>query len=644
MSAKPLTTPQYIADTPAQITIPAVKASDINQNAVDNISNAVRAEGDKWEAKAKKLARKIKEYKKKYPRESAPSELLTNEVEKLDTGFVPPFYKTDERRSIGSGAIFPTSAIAKDDRSRISKGISAKGVISNRFTTYSEKDIILVDLKEADQYFGTAGIYSYQGLKKNPLYDPMKYDASKPDTYEYINKKKKELFGMPFLKGVTTFLPLLPPPNDKNFQDYLNDIVHFGIGGPVASINQALGQATNRAHMTVKQLTLNQSFMIIDSEFFQMSTKPDAKPVTTVKNPRITMFYKKFIDTDDAWETTVPGGNATYNSMIPPKEQVEEFMKIYMSSPAFGGRLESSDKDIQIKETINLAFQNLQLSDDAYEMIKHTMAAAYVNLVTSIADMYMRMQRWENDMTIGTLAGYPAGLIMPQHLNHMFCDPLWGAPDIGKGYAALDALRNNHHPYYRAIFNLREAFLIPKLNDEQTSFRRLYKDGYEWLNAQTPNRVELVEMFNAEATSDYAKNLSTDWSIYETNLKANPFNSSGIPYDYNVSGASKTEIVKTDPKKIPDTMYKNYLIQRSIEEYVKPNQKPTGFQLFQTWDITEETIMDVERTPKVGYKRRNDNPQNFRAKKINQNSNLKNAASVKMGIIGSLANSLNKYP
>lgn len=594
-------------------------------SAMGNIDSAMRAA----RYKAAKANAKVRKYEKKYPSMKSPSDEFTKQQEKLDIGFIPPELKVDENRAVGSGAIFKTSILAKDDKERIQLGKPAKGVISNKWTTYGSEEIIIVDLKEADQYFSNLDIYDKENKARE-------FGGLSNQAVGDMFAKGNILFKLPFLRSVTGFCPLLPPPHDKNFSDYLQDLREYQVANKSTSINQALGQATYRAMMTIKQASLNHAFYLVDSQYFPMSTKQDAEPMTTAENPRIAMFYKKFLSTDPTWEETIPGGPDLYdNRLCGTKEEIDKLMKTYASSVTFGERLKSYGMVLE-NEGLNLAFQNLQISDDVHEMIKHTMASVYVNLITSICDAYLSAGKWFDSCLIGSLAGFPPGLIMPCHLYYMMEDRMArDTADEGNTQRRLLSHWQTNLPILRAINNMRDAFLTPFNGGNPEPNSRLYKDGYEWLNGQTPGKTLLVSdrnfnsnTINLEAEKTGDMKMTQHW--FEGQI-----NATGFPFSLAAKDREDRDIVSVSALSSAQTVIQNRLIMDSIEKYIGQNLKPTGTQIFQTWGLDESAIMKSDLVSTKQYMARDKG--NLMQKSLRKNNRMRDNTFLRQGSQGTVS-------
>ena len=580
-------------------------------SALPNVDNAIRKQRVQYE----KAKSRVRQYEKDYPATQSVDEEITQEKMVLDTGFTDRSLLENEKRSVGAGAIYDTSSSARDDRKRVQYGMAAKGVVSDKWVAYDPEEITVVDLKDADQFFGNVDIYA--DLNGNDY------------TLALISQEKMAAaFQMPFLMKNTSFLPFLPPNAKKNMSDYLSDIKRYGIGTQATSLNQCLGQATNRAHMTINQTTLNQAFFLCDSQFYAMTASATGDPKTTVEKPRIALFYKKFLDTDPCVEDTIPGGRDLYdNRVCGTRAEIEELMKLHCSTLTFGERAAAAGINMS-NGGVNMAFQNMQISDDVYEMIKHTMFASYINLITCIADDYMMSGKWEENCVVGKFAGYPPGLIMPCHIHHMM-DASFDTTDAAKNPVDLfhNAWNGNAQrasvPAYRAALALRNAFLIPFNEMDQKGIKRLHKDGYEYINCQTPNKLNLISEENLELgnVTDPLVAMQEHELARMARHFEDPINANGLPFMLSAYGRgtdSNGKRANTDNNAwVAQTMHnayttilKNQLIMRSISPYIASNLNPTGSQLFQAWDLNEVNIYKPITTSKTYHRRNNANMMN----------------------------------
>lgn len=591
----------------------------------NNVEQSTRAVGKKWKGEKKK---KYKMFKEHYKKSITPAQEFTKAEDKKDTAFVPVELKGTERSAIGAGVIYPTSELAKDQKHRIQLGIAPRGVISSPLNVYSSSDIILVSLSSADQFFGTlsvgaatatlAQMLEVEAIKKG-FADFATWKAAQANAANAYEQAATQLvgvagagrtFNVPFLRGVSTFLPLIAPPKDKAMEDYLNDVKRFGLGSPITAIQQALGQATYRALFTVRQTGLNQAFMLTESTFYRMSTKPTADPMTTVKEPRIAMFYKKFLDCDDSLEKTIPGGKTHYDNIAGSKDYIEDIMKVFLSSPTFGERLVNFTQTTSNAE-VNAAFQNLQIHEDVHEMIKHIMYSTFINLVTCIADVYIMGNHWENTAPVGSFAGYPPGFIMPCHLYMMMQDAAFSYKvDVNakKGHLqtvgdakAAQTLRDEMYgvdlPLFQTVYNMRKAFLVP-LDNSVREITRLHQDGTEWLNSLTPNRSIAVLAKNAETDANFRNSHNLQDKRFAMLAKASPINSSTISVDLEVKDNAGTNLSlpsnKIRGKNVANTLNKtlerNAAIWTAIQPYVQQDMAPTGPQIFNSWKMQENQI------------------------------------------------------
>lgn len=599
---------------------PVINPSDLSKIGND-IADSQRTVGLKWKGKNKKY----KMYKEFYKTMRKPGEEFTKEESKRDTAFVPAELKTIEKPGIGTGFVFPTSEQAREDKTRIQLGISARGVVSDPHDVYHESNIIVVSLKDADQYFDEMSIYPHltpneqnrieKAAKSKQNANAVNYAsfaAMLADDADAANALKAAVLAkisssskidIPYLRGVTTFTPLLPPPKTKAMSDYVNDIKRFNLGSPKTAIQQALGQATYRAVFTVKQAALNQSFMLTESEFYRMSSKNDAAPMTTVKDPRVVMFNKKFLETDDAVQKTVPNGEAIYNSCGgASKADIESLMKVFLSSPTFGERFIANmgNASLAADPSINEAFQNLQIHEDVYEMIKHTLFATYVNLVTCIADLYIHGGHWEEFAPVGSFAGYPPGLIMPCHLYRMLSDDLFesilkDSVDLKEGPKNGETMRNElynvEHPYFQSIYNLRKAFMTPFDSGNKTN-NRLFVNGTEFLNSLTPNRTKLVLELNKESNDGFRNSSDAVEKLMTGHARTCPVNSSSITVLLSAEGIKGNIVAANDDKKYREVLLANKAIYAAIKPYIQQDLAPTGPQVFNLWKLNENNIMN----------------------------------------------------
>lgn len=657
----------------------------------NNVEQSERAVGVKWKGNKDK---KYKMYKEHYKTSIKQDEVVTTkEIDKKDTAFVDPGLKGVQKSGIGSGVIYPTAELAKDDKMRIQFGISPRGVISNPLNVYSSSDVTVVSLKSADQFFDS--IIVGGGPDQYDQNDKLNREAkrrgfadyaawandqnSKGDALAYFAKIDKvtprtaRTLNIPYLRGVTVFMPLIPPPKDKSMEDYLNDVKRFNLGSPVTAIQQSLGQACYRGLFTIKQAGLNQSMMLTETKFFRMSMKNNgADPMTTVKEPRIVMFYKKFIDCDDAIQKTIPNGESYYKNIAPSREDIEELMKTYLSSPAFGERLlkrKTNNGSYQGDPAIDEAFQNIQIHEDVHEMIRHTLFGAYVNLVTTIADFYIMSEKWEATSPVGSFAGYPPGLIMPCHVYNLFIDEamslqnklrtipakgnrleekyIYESGDRKIAEHLRETLYKNGHPYFQAIHNLRKSFLTRKINDSPIH-TRLFKDGTEWLNSLTPNSIKLVWGPNQQIADNAINDLIAVDEVVVAMAKKSLIYSSSIPVDLeaidnNGKHLSKPSNSKSididDDNHLTKTLDRNSMIYNAIKPYIQPDMAPTGPQIFSQWKMTEDQLLDIESsTIKTGKPQPGWDLTTFRQKNLIANSapNFRYGGRFKQGNIGNI--------
>lgn len=582
-----------------------------------------------------KAKSKVRKYEGRYPNLKDPTEdTRPPDKDTLFTAFNNPDDFIDINPAIGSGSVYKTSATAKDDKLRIQLGRAPKGVISNKFNVYSAENITEVDLTDADQYFGNLKVY-FQGREK---------EYEQPHDKD-LDEKFDSAFTVPFLRGATTFAPKLPPPNDKNYSDYRDDIITHGVGNKSTCIHQALGQATYRAAMTNYQLSLNQSFYLVDSTYYQISTKADASPMTTPQNPKIAMFYKPFLETDDSWEHTIPGGNALYHHLTPPKGLIEQLMKVYASSSPFGTRLEEIfSKDTQNQE-LNEAFKNLQLNNDTYDMIKHTMASFYVRLITSIADMYLINEKWEDDCLVGTMSGYPAGLIMPCHLYYMMSDRCGSSLKTdAEGKKNLFIEKETHpirDPRIEAVAAMRSAFFTnfdtSKGMFDETICSRLYKDGTEWLASQTPCKADAVAE-NYTTSNSIKSYKQLDYKFSESYIKgviSEALNYCFITNSQTISESKRGDVSRNAEQQLR-TVAENYMLYLTILPYIGQNLKPVGTQIFQTWNIDDTQIMKAGISPGANsYKRKSQARGNWQEKSLLKKPPRREMQLKEQGAVGS---------
>lgn len=533
----------------------------------------------------------VKHGKPGHIRKLNPKDLLTREMLQLTNAFIPESFKIDTSRAVGSGAIFNTSKLAEYNKKLVELGQAPVDLISDRLTVYDAHNLILVDLKDSDQYFGNVPVY-YKGREY--------YQGG-------ANKGERSGFTLNFLRGNTSFVPAIAPVTDKNYRDYLEDIRMFGIASKGTCINQGLGQATRFAAMTLFQQSLNQSFYLIDSTFYEMSTKQDASPMTTVSNPRIIMFHKKFLETDNAWVSTVPGGKALYNSLPGSKSEAELLMKRYASSVLVGERLDAAGINRENTE-LNLAFQNLQFSDEAWEMVKHVFASFYMNTFTSLADMYIAAGKWGNNCLIGNLRGYEPGIIMPCHLTYMMEDRMCtNDGEISDNAQVRGAATELENQNLRCMNNLRASFFIPYNNENAGStndmFSRLFKDGQEWLNAQTPCRHVFVDRLNySSSTERFNRQMGADKLLLERlyNGWINTGGNTSIPRFVN----SENEEIGRTNEIIRETMTQNNAIYDNALQYIGKNLNPRGIEIFKGWNLSQDQMMDTAQSPAKNWDKR----------------------------------------
>jgi hypothetical protein len=587
-AADPQNTPK-----PKKPNVPFFVGGVNHKNVVDALGDAqekitLGETGDSARAKhhpKDKTKHKYKSYEQDYPKKQKVSE-NTKSYPRLNTGFVDGQYKETIEKTIGTGAIYSLPKTSKDDKERVESGIAAKQLVSNEFNSFEAHHCVVVSLTESDQYFGTIDV----------RFQP---DAQRPDKID---------IKVPFLKGVTVFAPMLPPPSDKRYRDYLDDIRRFGIGTENSAFQQALGQSNQRFILTLYQAAISQCFFVHDT-YYNLE-----KSRTLVQKPRIVMFYKKFIETDNAWSRTIPGGNELYEStgMCPSKDNVEQLMKTYLSNPTFGERIHDINEEYALRDDVIRAFKNLQLSEEAYAMIRHTMASTYVNLVTSIAETYILSKAWEFNSPIGTLTGFPPGLIMPQHIAILASNTLdntFNGLNLSRGAELL--------PMYRAHTTLKYA-LSAAQEQEDIKSRRLYLDGEEWLNTCSPNFSRLVYPKLSEVNAQNgitAKQLKeSDEAVTDTilntfwNLNTFPFDLTSKPHSsFPVQG-----VIGSDPTAIAKTINKNLAILNAIKPQLDNSLDPNDAMIFQTWDVnTAKNIVRPRSTPitVVGISK---NPKDFR--------------------------------
>lgn len=521
----------------------------------------------------KAVKTKFKQYKEKYPKKQ---KLLENKEtsEKLNTAFVSDEFKRVIEKGLGAGTIYSTSDASKDDRERISLGIHAKEVVSNKFNSFEAENVIVVDLNDSDQYFGKLQL-------------ELITNGSVSTTKE-----------IPFLRGVTLFAPMLPPPADKRFRDYLDDIRRFGIGNENTSIHQALGQSNQRNYITLYQAAISQCFYVVDS-FFNIERQK-----STVSKPRIVMFYKNFLSTDDAWKNTVFGGNEVYNSVgiCPSRECIEKTMKTYLSSPTVGKRFGDADKSLMLTEGFQRAFQNLQLAEESYDLIRHILASNFIRLITTIAEIYMLQQSWEYNATIGTLAGFPAGLIMPQHINQMGSGV--SAAAIVDADFPKDIATGDNSCFVDAMNQIRRATSTCVLFDPKATSRRLFKDGTEWINCQTNCAYELAHATTTNDAKAVKAFKDADGKCI-TNLITNQAKLNSFPQYWSVSDTSALNKLTTgQTAEIGAVCDANKKLLDNIHESVQANMDPNDAMIFQTWGLkANEQILrprQIERSIIVG--------------------------------------------
>lgn len=579
--------------------------------------------------KLNKNKRKYKQYKEEYKRFKDPSDEYTSGKKDIDTAFIPDSQKVNARDTIGSATTFSTSALAKEDRKRIEFLIPARNVISTKWTTYEATDIVVVDITKAGQFHQDVVVGG---------------------------------FHFAFLKGVSTFLPLIPPPDDKRWDDYLDDMRHFGFGTEESRLKLCLGQATCKAWFNLKQLSLNQTFYVTQSKFFPLNPST-GEPRATDTVPRIVSFNKKFLDCDPAWESTVPGGRAVYDGMLPSKELCEEFMKKYLAGPFVADRIKRSHMGNDIADITSPAdptpngpadngvvfltnpklqrsFQNLCLHEDSYEMIKHAMASAYLSLLSCIAETYVAARGHERSNVgdgAGPSASYPPGLIMPQHIDRVYSDTI-GNQDAAATLAMDIGLAKVNHPIHIARALLRKAFKAPQTVNTMVS--RLYFDGTEWINASTLNYGNGFMKFQKRADNAVPPNATpVGWVANDVNNDAAGPNvraayverlterwhlylSNGI---LNINGMTAPAIgqigtvVPLDSSAVVAGI--NQQIYVEFNKFIQPTLDPSGEEIFQRWGINQDNVFKSRQNPQTV--KITDRSDNVRSKRSEANSRLR---------------------
>jgi len=551
-------------------------------------------EMDQLKAQLAEKKRKFKQFKDTYPRVITPNEEFTKSKKDMESHFVPDVQKVAERETIGSAVVYRTSSIARDDRERVQLLVPAKGVISNKWTSYAAHNITVLDLTKEGQYIQSVDA------------------AGVP---------------VPYLRGVSSMITAVLPPDDKNWDDYLADIRFFNMANNQTRLKQALGQLICRASFNVRQVSLNQCFMMTQARFHPMNPATgDPRSVDAVA--RLACFYKKYIECDSAWEQSIPGGVEVYNGMAPSKENIEAFMKKYLAGPlivnrmakiqqqnaagteafaGFGNLASNLQNDALFLPIVGSpyllrAFQDLQLHEDTYEMIKHTMSSFYITLTSAIAEFYIQGKFWDRNRpenSIGVAGKYPEGLIMPQHLNMMMTDQLLGYADIPTSAEAISQLAQANHPLATALLGLKNAFRIPYGLDQRAT--RLYRDGTEWLNGITMNRNESCVNMNAAAAFGaggidvgfmYSERLAMRF-FQRAGLQVDQvtnFNGIQFPMAINIDGSANLVQNLHDPNHLvpadlaTGVLTRNHAIWTAMNAYIQPGLDPTGFGVFGAWN------------------------------------------------------------
>ncbi len=586
---------------------------------------------DELKSRLNKKKAKYKQYKEKYPRSIQESKEFTLAKRRFESFFISSDqHRKQDRPALASGQTYETSVYAKDDQQRIELFAKPKLIITHPTSAYDVEDITVVEITRSDQFIDNIG-----HIVANAAYPEV--DATR----------------IAGLRSVTSFIPVIPPPNDKNWNDYLEDIRNFGIGTSKTRMKYALGQSTMRAWFTAKQVSLNQNFYCTESEFIRLNPATgDPKNIESI--PRIVCFYRKFLDSDYAWDRTVPGGNKTYSEVIPSIDKTNDLMKTYLASPSIlkrlirsrGAQYEAWTRPGGVNPAIHSAhpanraelvaawnnawnldvtalpglgtapdtaarnklenlicvraFQNLSLHPDTYEMIKHTMATVWVMLSTVLADFYIFSGGFKSTHTI-SMAGddyYPPGIITPQYINALMSDTAFMSVTPLACSDLRASLIKYGEPYGFAMALFRKAFSVVEVGDPDVT--RLYKDGFEWINAAAPTyddnvvlevngMIEANKLNFCRLSDQLMRKMSHD--AFEVSLSGIP---KSLTNDVTIVSQAETEAI-------------NAAIQVMVNKYVGPTLDPTGTEFFSNFRSAHDVgliagnVLQVADDPSVAY-------------------------------------------